>query len=265
MARIRAARAWNPAAVAITGGTIANATLSGTTNGVYIFAQCGIPFIVCATGTMGNNGAMTLGTALTTTYSGGGYFWVPAGAVAAGVPAAATWYYGVASSTTAVTLFNNTYSSGIPTIPSSPTAFVTTGPGAFAGDTAIISGPTITLTAGALGPNGALELEVMYAATNNANTKTANATVGAATPLNQSLSVDITQRAMAEFRNAGSQSINKGFAVGLTGAGTVRQTAQTWTAIDTSAAATVIVKAGHSTATDNIVIEGWKMRVCYGP
>lgn len=73
----------NAANVSITGGTITG------TNVPYVFSRTGIPFIVAPTGTMGNNGAVTMGTALPTTYSGGAWIWYPAGAVAAGTPASA--------------------------------------------------------------------------------------------------------------------------------------------------------------------------------
>src|SRR5690349_20306203 len=83
-----------------TSPTITNPTVSGIPVGIpYVLAQCGIPFIKASSGTMGNNGALSGLTALPTTYAKA-FIWLPAGAIAAGVPAAATWYYVQMSSTT---------------------------------------------------------------------------------------------------------------------------------------------------------------------
>jgi hypothetical protein len=250
----------NQSNVTITGGSITG------TNVPYTVAQSAIPFIAASSGTMGNNCAISGLTALAVTYSNGAYIWLPAGAVAAGVPAAGTWYWFVASSTTAGTCFNNIYTSGVPTIPASPTAFATTGPGAFAGDQGTISGPTITIPAGAMGANGFLDLEAVYAATNNANTKAAIASFGAALPMNQALSIDVTQMTFTRISNEGSQTVNKSFSTGLAASGVVRQTALTRSAVDTSAAVTTIFKLSHTTAaTDNTVLENWRIRVAYSP
>jgi hypothetical protein len=145
------------------------------------------------------------------------------------------------------------------------TAFATTGPGAFTGDITTVSGPSITLSAGMMGPNGTVELDAIYAATNNANAKSAIATFGALTALNQSLSIDVTQRALTKIRNEASQSVNKSFSVGLAASGVVRQTAYTRSSVDTSAAVVITFKAAHGTATDNIVLEDWRVKVSYGP
>lgn len=90
--------------------------------------QVRVPMILPSSGSMGNNGALTLTTALDQAYPSA-YFYMPAGAIASG--SAAGFYYGTMGSTTAVTLFNNPYVSGTATIPGTPTAFVTTGPGAY--------------------------------------------------------------------------------------------------------------------------------------
>src|ERR1043165_8686523 len=110
----------------------------------------GIPFIKASSGTMGNNCAISAMTALPRTFSGGAYLWLPAGAIAAGVPAAASWYWFVASSTTAGTCYNSTYTSGTPTA-GTLTAFSTTGPGAFTGSASAMPGPSLTGPASTLG------------------------------------------------------------------------------------------------------------------
>lgn len=82
---------------------------------------------------MGNNGAYVAGTAYGKTY-GKCYVYFAVNQIATGV--AAGWYYAEASSTTAFTVYNNNpAATGMPTAPTSKTAFVTTGPGAITGDT----------------------------------------------------------------------------------------------------------------------------------
>ncbi len=88
----------------------------------------GVPVYVPSSGSIANNGALTLTTALPLIYPNV-YLYFPANAIAAG--SAAGKYYCQMSSTTVGVIFNNTYVSGTPVVPTSPTAFVTTGPGAY--------------------------------------------------------------------------------------------------------------------------------------
>ena len=123
-------------------------------NGSVTLLATAIPMILPSSGTIGNNGALSGLTAFPGTYVSC-YMYFPANAIAAGV--AAGLYYCVMSSTTAGTIYNNTYTSGQPTIPASPTAFSTTGPGAYtqttASDVTVLSG---TVPANTLGINGEL-------------------------------------------------------------------------------------------------------------
>ena len=133
-----------------------------------------------SSGTIGNNGALTLTTGLAFTYSNGVYFYFPANAIFAG--SAAGVYYVVMSSTTVGTIYNNTYTSGIPKFISSPTPFVTTGPGAY---TQTIS-TDITLVSHVLKGNllknfGSLEITDAYINNNSANNKTRKILLNGAT------------------------------------------------------------------------------------
>lgn len=137
----------------------------------YTFFTCGIPFVLPSSGTMGNNGALSGITAIASgqTYPHA-YVYLPANAISAG--SAAGWYYAQFSSTTAATVYNNTYTSGIPTVPSSPTAFVTTGPGAYTqGVGAEIPAITLTLPANSIGVNGSIDTTFSASTTNNVNSK----------------------------------------------------------------------------------------------
>lgn len=143
---------------------------NAVTNQSRVLIQSGIPFILVSSGSIGNNGALTGVTALPTTYTSA-YLYFPADAIAVGV--AAGWYYTAMSGTTAGTIKNNVYTSGQPTIPASPTAFATTGPGAYTQTiSADIMGPAYTLPGGTLGTNGRVRISVQWGYTNSANTKT---------------------------------------------------------------------------------------------
>ena len=128
-----------------------------------------IPFVYPSSGSVGDNGALSGITALPQQYPHA-YFWMPANAIAAG--SAAGWYYGVMSSTSAATLYDETYTTGVPAVPASPTAFATTGPGAYTQEVAAGKrGPQFTLPANTLGPNGKLRIEGVVKASTNATSK----------------------------------------------------------------------------------------------
>lgn len=110
----------NPSGTAWVSHSSEPITLSA--NGVAI----GLP----GTGSIANNGAFTAGNAFTNIKANTGMFlYFPTSAIVAG--STAGFYYTVMSSTTAGTIYNNTYTSGTPLVPASLTSFVTTGPGAF--------------------------------------------------------------------------------------------------------------------------------------
>lgn len=119
-------------------------------------AQWGISVFMAPSGTMANNGAVTFGTALDRTYSEGLWMYFPAGAVAAGVPAAATFLWTVMSSSTVGTVYNSTFDGLSVPAAGTTTAYSTTGPGAFTGVTAITTAITITVPANTLGATGAI-------------------------------------------------------------------------------------------------------------
>lgn len=143
-----------------------------------------IPFIALATGswTMAANGAMTLGAAQPLAWPVA-YIYMPANSITATNPAG--WYYAVFSSTTAVTLYNNTYNvttGGQPTIPSSPTAFVATAGTNTTQDSMPLQGPTYTLPGGTLGKNGYVQASLQVQTSNSAQTKKVSIGYGSATP-----------------------------------------------------------------------------------
>jgi hypothetical protein len=124
----------------------------------YTLFSTGIPFIIVSSGSMGNNGALTITGAVASIYPNA-YVYLPSGAISSG--SAAGYYYAVFSSTTAATVYNNTYTpgSGVPTVPASPTAFSTTGPGAYTQSASPPNPFSVVIPANALSINGKIEID----------------------------------------------------------------------------------------------------------
>ena len=232
--------------------------------------RTGIPFIVAPTGTMANNGAVTLGTALQATYLSS-YLFLPASAVVAG--SAAGWYYTVFSSTTVGTVFANTYvaaqvvganavAGGAPVIPSVPTAFVTVGPGAFTGVTTPVTGPALLIPANQIGPFGSLRIMALASVNSSVGNKTialgigtiaapvAFTTVVATTSIGQKISTDIFNR--------GSSTINVSNPAGAYGPG-AGVAALVVSNINFAVANYLVPILTVATATDTLVLEAMLM------
>lgn len=237
------------------------------TNVPYIISRSSIPFIWVSSGSIGNNGALTAITALPQVYLGGGYIWLPAGAIATGVPAAAAWYWCVFSSTTAGTIYNSTYTSGTPAV-GVQTAFVTTGPGAFTGSIAAATGPSITLPGGCMGPNGRLRARLLWATNGGAGSKTAALALGATTFYSEAVTAPVGMSADITIANRGSQSIQQQawFSILSSGAidGNIKVSDVGSGAIDTSANAPVALNGTRNTATDNLILASYELEVAYG-
>lgn len=221
-----------------------------------------IPFIIAPTGTMANNGAITLGSALPTTYVNA-YINLPASAIQAG--SGAGWYFVQMSSTTLGTVFNNTYVSGIPTIPV-PVGFVTTGPGAYTGVTGNVVGPQISIPAGALGPNGVLRLSQLNSVIPNTNSKVLSATIAGTTMWATTLNSagQFGNASIATLMNRGVQNSNVVLSTSNpTGVG-IAASGNQFTSFNFSSAQTVSLNLVLSVATDFIVLESYLVEVIPG-
>lgn len=224
----------------------------------FTLIETGIPFVLTS-GSMGNNGALTLTTAVATAYPNA-YVYMPAGAISAG--STAGWYYAVFSTTTAATVYNNTYTSGTPTIPGSPTAFSTTGPGAFTFSTgSSYTGVTATLAANTLGINGSVELIWTATANNSANAKYARALFGGQTPAGATaFTTQGSGRWNATVQNRGvtnAQTTN-----GAQWANGQLSTANSTAAVNTAADVAVASNLYLSSSTsDTLTVESFKVVV----
>lgn len=239
----------------------ATAIAAAQTLGVpYILGKGGIPFIALSSGSVAANGAISAITSLGVTYASA-YCWFPANILA--TVKAAGWYYCTFSSATAGTAFLDTYTSGIPVIPASPTA-VTDGKGAFTGETAEVFGPTVTVPANSMGKNGQLRTNVQYYMTSNANAKRGIVRFsGNAGTTFQNTVLDSNAGAFGPcvISNRGATNSQIGFAYNLTEGNSTSDTARTAAAVDTTAATTVVFSMSHATATDNVVLEQWTVEL----
>lgn len=215
--------------------------------------DCRIPFIMPSSGSMANNGAVTLSVALPAVFPES-YVYFPANAIVAG--SAAGWYFTVFSSTTVGSVKNNLYDPSLglaPTVPGSPTAFVTTGPGAFTAVITTQQGPTFTLPANTIGIAGKMTLETACRATTDATNKAVNwrfltTSVASAATYNATLggAMSVTVKA---------QGATNRQVVGAASPGSVTQPAQTLRTFDMTAAQVVNVALSiGAAATDNLVL-----------
>lgn len=227
-------------------------TLAKLTGGSYTLFQNGIAMIVPSSGSIGDNGALTLTTALPTTFVNC-YMYFPANAIEAG--SAAGLYYVQMSSTTAGTIFNNTYTSGRPTIPASPTAFVTTGPGAYTQTTATdLTISSFALPGGAMGAHGVLWVDQLASQPGNGNVKIPKIKIGATTVFGPNYTTQTLITVPYILRNRGVQNRNvDNQTTGLVNSTTL---AAGYRTIDTSTDLTVLYTANLANAADYFILEG---------
>lgn len=224
-----------------------------SSTGVFVLGQGNMPMIVAGSGTMGNNGALTLTTALGTTYANA-FVWLPANAISAS--SVANWYYAIFSSATAATVYNNTYGGGTPAIPGSPTPFVTTGPGAYTGASTAQTAYSLSIAGNTINLNGGLRVSLAGSYTNTAANKTFVLTYGGTAFGSAVVTTTTTLATVWGFKNTGILTAQTGLtAPNATPYGTGTTTFDRGT-IDTSASQALAVTVTNATpATNNAVLE----------
>lgn len=234
---------------ATSAANITSGTISGASGVALVLNQGGIPFISLSSGSVAANGAISGITALSAIYPDA-YCYFPANALA--TVKAAGWYYCTFSTTTAGVAFLDSYTSGAPTIPASPSA-VTDGKGAFTGDTGEEFGPTFTVPA--LNATSLLRVTTAYTNTNNANVKTyrtrlsGNAGTIFISTLGASIAGGAHSVVIANTGSASKQVTNQiGAANGATATLTVLGT------VATGVSTTLVFSLQKATATDNMVL-----------
>jgi hypothetical protein len=224
----------------------------------------GIPMILPSSGSIGNNGALTGITALPLTYSNGCYMYFPANAISTG--STAGMYYVVMSSTTAGTIYNNTYTAGAtPTIPATPTPFVTTGPGAYTQTTAAaITLLSLTIPGGSMGPNGSVEATCMWSNSGTTNNKTMSVLLGT-TAINQvvqATAANISAQWSSDAYNRGVQNAQIFGPLTQVGYG-VSTSASVAGSVDTSQNQAWNYQGNLATATDFIILDAANVAITY--
>lgn len=217
----------------------------------FVLFESHIPFIFASSGSMGNNGALSGLTSLVNTYPNA-YIFLPANAIASG--SAAGWYYCTMSSATAGTVFNNVYTTGQPTIPASPTAFATTGPGAFTGVSAATVAQAYTMPAGTMGARDTVRISYRASTTNTAANKTVTSRFGGSTTESSVVTTIASSSEIIDVSNRDSLSVQIAAATGQSPA----QSANNFNllAINTANSVVIDLQATNSTpATNNIVME----------
>lgn len=229
-----------------------------------------IPMGVPSNGTMGNNGALSAIAAFQTIYSGGIYLYFPSGVIntSVGQPGyAAGMYFTVMSSTTAGVVYNITYSSGMPVMPTAAqiaaAVFTTTGIGSYTQATIDVPLLNLTLPGGTLGNNGTLMAYPIFTIPNNANVKGCKIWLDGASRYTQGNTTLATEMRPWRFKNAGVQNVNKHSAfLGLNAnTGSI-----IWTAIDTSIDKPLLVTGNLAPAgvtTDYIVLDSFEIQTVF--
>lgn len=228
-------------------------------NGQLTLEAPGLPVILPSSGSMANNGAITLTTALPAVYAAC-YLYLPANAISTG--SAAGLYYTQMSSTTVGTVFNNVYTTGHPSQPAAPTAFVTTGPGAYTQTTgAALALLTTTVPASLMALNGVVNVAPIFLYPNNGNNKILGVTFGAASAYAATRTTSTQDTPLLDIRNCGVANKNvSGWAVSGTPQ-TASTSGITEMTVDTTADVLLTHTARLATATDYVVLRGTEVTV----
>ena len=213
-------------------------------------------FTISATGALSNITAMPVST-------GFGFFYMPSGITGL----SSGWYYGQILSTTTAQLSTATYTSGDPQL-AVPTTFTNPSgitPGNYTqatSATADIAGPIATVSGGALGANGAIDLYSMFTVTNNANAKPVALKVNGLTISTSTGLASVTgNKYWHTLANANSQSrqmMQAGVGALSTGGSTLGSN------IDTSATSTWAYYFEISVASDTLFMSWFAVEVRYG-
>lgn len=231
-----------------------------------VFYQIGLPVILPPSGTIGNNGALTVGTSLQTTWANC-YMYFPSGAIASG--SAAGVYFVQMSSATVGTIYNNTLASGAPVIPASPTPFATTGPGAYTQTTASnIALLTLPIPGNSFGANGKLVYEGAWVVLNNADTKSYTISYGGTNV--QATSSGASLAWLGFYRtihNRGSTGAQTFLSTAVTPSSDISNQASGFTSggVDTTQNQNLVINANIATATDYWILVGVTVTATYAP
>ena len=231
----------------------------------------GIPFILPSSGTMSTNGAVTLNTALATTYPGT-FTYFPAGAVYALSPAG--WYYTVYSSATQGTVYGNMYPgpynvTGDPdeSVPISAGGkygvaipIVAAGPGAYVTPTssAIQAVNYTTLMAGLIADFGAIDFTIIGNRPANANAHALLVVIGSTTIGQENGSGINALYMQRRIANLGGYKAQVFPPLTLQGPGTSSSVPSAYSAIDFTVAQNIAVTLNIGNVADYYVLDAFQ-------
>ena len=205
-------------------------------------------FIYPSSGSLAvTTGVLTLTTALNQIYPNS-YMYFPAGTWTGST---AGWYYTTCSSTTSCLVYSNSYTSGIPTTPTSPT-LVTTGVGAYVQSTGPnVTGQLFTIPANVMGANGRMYVETFGYTNNSVSSKFLEYTFGGNNlGTNSKISSSNYVNNYLWIFNLGSVSSQYAFSFDPFNAGNALPVS-----VNTAASTTLGVAYSLGTATDYIVVQ----------
>jgi len=229
--------------------TVATVTLTGTLSGLGPFANNTIWLSGSPPATANTSGfSVPFDNAFANCY-----LYLPAGALFAG--SLAGQYLGQMSSTTLIQFYNNTYTSGSPSVPPTLVPFVCTGPGAFTQTTAaLLSMFTSPVPANAMGPRGSVKITALYQNNNSAGAKTFTTKFGGTQTLSTSATANQSTSTVREIYNSGASNVQTTAANGLTGTGVAAGATQ-HLAKDTALAQDIAGQVQLATATDWVGVD----------
>lgn len=212
-------------------------------------------------GTVGANGALTLGTALPFIYGptapqpvAGIWLAFPVGACFAGSPAGSYWV--VMISTTLGTIFNNPLVIPGPlTPPVAPVGIVDAGPGAYAGVTTEITLAGCTIPANGMGALGALRSWGHHSIVASTNAKTFRVRLNGISLVQPGTAVasQVAFNVDGVIQNCGRTDSQVGLGDGAAGAG--GSAVNLRSSIDTTAAQPLTMSVTSVTATEYAILE----------
>jgi hypothetical protein len=226
---------------------------------IKILAQSAVPVILAPNGTIDAAGVLTLGTSLPTTYSGGAWVRLPAGAVVGGLAGLYWCTFSLVNTGAVKTLFVDPATPFTPYVPSvALVAAVGSGVAYTQTTGADITLCNVTVPGGSMGANGALRVATRWSFFNSAGNKIAIHKFGGSP---------------AGLSNGHTTSGGAGFI--CTGRNRGVATAQTWpkfgsdtttgiqqeAAVNTGVDQPFIAAANIVVATDHAILEGFTIEV----
>jgi len=220
-----------------------------------------LPMLLQSSGSVGNNGALTLGTPIPLS---GGYFWgcymyFAAGKVYAG--SIAGMYFVIMSSNSAGTIYDNMYQIGTPRIPDILIPIVATGPGAYTQVTTTVDLLVRTIMANSMGNNGRLIHQPSWVFPSNAHGKSVSAFFGAMQTYGKTRTTATQETPLLDLRNRGIATRQFSSWASTAGPATSSSSGVSNGSIDTTADVLLYSRAQMDDPTDFVILESDSLEI----